>query len=661
MHSNNNIGNHNTAGATATEDNPALQLARDIVEHTASNLFLTGKAGTGKTTFLRRLVQESRKQIVVVAPTGVAAINAGGSTIHSFFQLNPNAPIGAPVERENKIFKMSKIKKGLMRGMDLLVIDEISMVRPDLLDQVDEVLRRYRNPMLPFGGVQLLMIGDLRQLAPVVTDDEVEVLKRLYPTPYFFDSRALRQSGFFTVELDKIYRQDDQEFIDILNAIRDNRADQSVLEKLNRRYIPGFVIPEGEGYVNLTTHNFMADRINQAGMAALKTRREIYHARVEGKFPESMYPLPIDLELKIGAQVMFVKNDPQGLFYNGMIGKVVNMTDETVTVRPQNGGDEICVTPMPWENSSYIISKETGLVSSTVEGTFAQIPLRPAWAITIHKSQGLTFKHAVIDASRSFAPGQTYVALSRCTSLEGMVLNAPLPASAVISDPTVSAFIESQQSNTPDGILLERLKRDFFARQVYDIFDFSIINRQLKSLYDFIARELSSHLPALFSNVASECQRFDAEIISVSNNFFRLASTLIQNDEEFKTGSTLRTKMRNGAAYFVGKLAPLTKIMQEMPQNLNNKQNAERLSNILDALHELLGVKIQLLNWAATNEFTVEACLQCRAKATFSNAGIRPTASRKTGGQRKSTRTSGKTATKTSRPKAKKKSYPSFD
>lgn len=605
-------------------DNAALLMARDIVEHTGANLFLTGKAGTGKTTFLRRLVQESRKQIVVVAPTGVAAVNAGGSTIHSFFQLNPNAPIGARVEQESKIYRMKKSKKLLMRGMDLLVIDEISMVRPDLLDQVDEVLRRYRNPILPFGGVQLLMIGDLRQLAPVVTEVEVEVLQRYYDSPYFFSSRALRQSGFYTVELDKIYRQDDRDFIEILNAIRDNRADDDILQRLNRRYIPGFVIPENEGYVNLTTHNYMADRINDAGMAALRTREHIFEAKIEGKFPESMYPLPDHLRLKIGAQVMFVKNDPDGKFYNGMIGKVTAMTDTSVTVAPQNGDEEICVERMGWENSSYSISAETGLVTSTLEGVYMQIPLRPAWAITIHKSQGLTFRHAVIDASRSFAPGQTYVALSRCTSLEGMVLNAPLPRTAVICDPTVSQFIAQQQSNCPDTILLERMKRDFFGRQVFDIFDFNPLYRQLRDLRDFMAREIASSCPAIYSIVDEECARFDVEVRSVSDSFFRYASSRLQDEKEYEEGSELRLKMKNGAGYFITKLAPLSKVLQQLPQNLSNKRTAERLTSIQELIFDLLAVKLELMRWVSQHTFTVEGCLQCRARATFRDGIERP-------------------------------------
>ncbi len=393
------------------EQNSELALAWQFIENTGTHLFLTGKAGTGKTTFLRKLKRESPKRMVVIAPTGIAAINAGGVTIHSFFQI-PFAPYvpessfstnGQATYR----FRFGKEKINIIRSMDLLVIDEISMVRADLLDAVDEMLRRYRDRHKPFGGVQLLMIGDLQQLAPVVKDEEWQMLKKYYDTPYFFSSRALKQTEYCTIELKTVYRQSDRAFLDLLNRIRENHCDPQVLEALNRRYLPDFQPRKEEGYIRLVTHNYQAQRINNYELEQLPGRSYAFRATIDGKFPEYSYPTDELLELKKGAQVMFVKNDSSGehRYYNGMIGEVTDLSADSIEVRAKDSTATFLLQEEEWANAKYVLDEESKEIVEDIEGTFRQFPLKLAWAITIHKSQGLTFERAIIDASSSFAHG----------------------------------------------------------------------------------------------------------------------------------------------------------------------------------------------------------------------------------------------------------------
>lgn len=344
--------------AETAEDNPTLRLAMRLAEHTGANIFLTGKAGTGKTTFLRNLVKRSRKRIVVAAPTGIAAVNAHGVTLHSLLQLSfgPYLP-GCRQE----VQKFSKRKLALLRSMDMLVIDEVSMVRSDLLDYVDDVLRRVRNPLKPFGGVQLLLIGDLQQLPPVVKEAEWQMLREHYRSPYFFHSRALAQAGYISLELEKVYRQDDREFIGLLNNIRNGHELLRTIEILNERYKPDFVPDKVNPWVRLSTHNASAHQINEAEMAALHTQPHIYSATVEKNFPENSYPAEEHLELKVGAQVMFLKNDTERHeYFNGMIGEVVALGEHDVTVQVPERDQPIVVGKVIWENTSYDVDATTG-------------------------------------------------------------------------------------------------------------------------------------------------------------------------------------------------------------------------------------------------------------------------------------------------------------
>ena len=423
----------------ATERNPELRSAWEFVEHTGTSIFLTGKAGTGKTTFLRTVVARSTKQMVVVAPTGVAAINAGGMTIHSFFQLplSPYVP-GADVK---KMYEFGKEKRKIISSMDLLIIDEISMVRSDLLDAIDSVLRRYRDHNKPFGGVQLLMIGDLAQLTPVVTPEDEELLRPYYDTPYFFGSKALQQINYVTIQLKKIYRQADTTFVDLLNHIREGHPTAEDIATLHQRYNPTFMPDAKDGYIRLTTPNRMADEYNDHEMQRLSSQPFTYSAVIDGTFPDYSYPTAFYLTLKVGAQVMFIKNDVNGEYYNGKIGHVVALDNENIKVRCIGEDNDIDVGMQDWENAKYTINPETHEIETDVQGTFSQYPLRLAWAITIHKSQGLTFRNVTVDfTGGTFAGGQAYVALSRCTSLDGLTLKRRLTRSDIFVRPEIVNF-----------------------------------------------------------------------------------------------------------------------------------------------------------------------------------------------------------------------------
>ena len=443
------------------ERNEQLREAWEFVENTGTSIFLTGKAGTGKTTFLKTVVEKSKKRLIVVAPTGVAAINAGGVTIHSFFQL-PLSPFVPGTQTKNK-FDFGKEKRKIIASLDLLIIDEISMVRADLLDAIDNVLRRYKDRYQPFGGVQLLMIGDLQQLTPVVTPEDEIILKPYYDTPYFFGSKALKQISYVTIQLKTVYRQQDNLFISILNHIRNGQPTADDMQLLNQRYNPTFVPKAEDGYIRLTTHNNAANGYNNSELQRLSSESFSFNAQIEGNFPEYSYPTSPILTVKKGAQVMFIKNDPLGRYYNGRIGHVVSVDSDHIVVKCPDDSQNINVEPLEWENTHYKLNVETKEIESEVQGTFKQFPLKLAWAITIHKSQGLTFSHAIIDAVHSFAPGQVYVALSRCTSLEGLVLASPITPQAIINDEKVDNYILQQEVEAQKSIAqLPALKEEYF-------------------------------------------------------------------------------------------------------------------------------------------------------------------------------------------------------
>lgn len=417
-----------------------LDVARFIVEKTDMSLFLTGKAGTGKTTFLREVVRYTKKKCIVLAPTGIAAVNAGAMTIHSFFQFGLGPFVQGVIEPKSD-FRINKSKLELIRHLQLLIIDEVSMVRADLMDHIDVELRRIRRNSKPFGGVQLLMIGDLQQLPPIAHGGEDEFLRQYYKTLYFFSSSALKSMKYNCIELKNVYRQTDRHFIDILNHARDCTLTSQDISDLNARYVPGFSPKPEDGYIRLMTHNRQVDYVNETELEKLDSKPYTFEAAVTGTFPEESYPTADSLTLKKGAQVMFIKNDSERRFINGTLGEVKSIDKNSIAVRLAESGTVIDVEPMEWQNIRYQFDEESKEISSKQIGRFKQYPLKAAWAITVHKSQGLTFDKAIIDVHAAFSPGQAYVALSRCRTLDGLVLSSPVSASVFMRDNAVDAYM----------------------------------------------------------------------------------------------------------------------------------------------------------------------------------------------------------------------------
>lgn len=603
------------------ENNPELQLAWQFIENTGTHLFLTGKAGTGKTTFLRRLKEQSPKRMVILAPTGIAAINAGGVTIHSFFQLSfaPFVP-ETTFNSSQTHYRFSKEKRNIIRSMDLLVIDEISMVRADLLDAIDSALRRYRDREKPFGGIQLLMIGDLQQLAPVVKENEWEMLKNYYETPYFFASRALRETVYMTIELKTVYRQSDTFFLSLLNKIRENQADDEVLNELNRRYQPGFRPRKEEGYIRLTTHNYQAQKVNDNELASLPGQTYSFRAEIDGTFPEYLYPADEVLTIKAGAQIMFLKNDPSSekRYYNGMIGEVAAVNDAGMIVRGKDNGNEFQLLPEEWGNYKYVLNEETKEITEEIEGTFRQYPIRLAWAITIHKSQGLTFERAIIDARNSFAHGQTYVALSRCKTLEGMVLESPLCREAIISDSTVDNFTKEVERNKPGNRQLHDMQKAYFFDLLSDLFNFYSLDQAYKRLLRLIDEDLYKLYPKQLAEYKELAPHIKEKIVEVSQRFRNQYTRLINGSDDYAADQGLQERVRSGAGYFRKELEPVRALFEKTNMPLDNKELRKQLNERLQALDDALWIKESLLEAMMGQPFTVTGYLKLKAKVTLS-------------------------------------------
>ncbi len=598
-------------------ENIDAQRALQIIEQTGTNLFLTGKAGTGKTTFLHRLRERSPKRMVVLAPTGIAAINAGGVTIHSFFQL-PFGPYVPDAAYKKESLKLSKQKIRLIRTIDLLVIDEVSMVRADLLDSMDAVLRRYRNHALPFGGVQLLMIGDLQQLAPVARDEEWNLLRQYYDTPFFFGSRALRQTEYVTVELKHVYRQSDPEFLRLLNLVRDGKADNAALTALNRRYIPDFAPRKEDGFIRLVTHNHQAAYINDCELAAIPEVTFRYTAQVEGVFPETSYPTEEVLTLKLGARIMFLKNDKDKRYYNGMLGDVVRIDGEGFTVRPLGDPDtKIEVGREQWENTKFVLDEKTKEIGEKVEGTFSQFPVRLAWAITIHKSQGLTFEHAVIDAHSAFAHGQTYVALSRCKTLEGLVLSTPIPPAAIITDRNVADYTLEAVRRSPDEAAIAGMVRSYWTDTVVRLFDFS----DVRFAFDTLLRQAEEHFYRLYPDTLEDMRQrrteFQEQVNDVAERFHQQLNRLTAAATDLATDENLQGRLRKGAEYFGDRLAPLYAFSRTLSLPSDNKQVKRRTEELMGDFCDVLRIKLRLLNLCREEGFDLKAHLEERALAAL--------------------------------------------
>lgn len=489
------------------------------------------------------------------------------------------------------------------------------MVRSDLLDAIDSVLRQYRKRHdLPFGGVQLLMIGDLQQLAPVVTAQEEQLLKEHYDTPFFFSSNALKQVGYLTVELKKFYRQQDEQFISLLNQIRENRASDATLQALNQRFIPNFEPPKNSNFIRLTTHNAPAQQINEQQLAALPFRAFSYTAEVEDNFPESSYPADFMLTLKPGAQVMFIKNDPQHRFYNGMIGEVIGVKPDEegdkIIVRSKDSDEEFELEKMEWVNAKYTINEETKEIEETVEGKFRQYPLRLAWAITIHKSQGLTFEHAIIDASHSFTHGQTYVALSRCKTLEGMVLSQPLSRGAIISSQTVDAF--NSQLAAPTQEQISYLEQQYVLHCIGELFDFYAISGS----YEHLMRCLVEFFNSKYPRVVSEYQKLQVvlkSLIGVSDKF-RLQYTRMLSQNPDILQAELQERIHKGAEYFFDKIGILSDLIRKSNLDTDNKVAKKQFQDRFSVFSEDVKLKERLLKYERSAVFTVTDYLKKKAQ-----------------------------------------------
>ena len=596
--------------------NPQIELAYQYVQNTNTNIFLTGKAGTGKTTFLHRIKKESVKRLAVVAPTGVAAINAKGMTIHSLFQL----PFGAFVPGNKNLEqqrKFSRQKIDLIRSLDLLIIDEISMVRADLLDAIDDVLRKYKDRLKPFGGVQLLMIGDLHQLPPVVKQDEWQMLRSYYDTPYFFGSLALQQTETITIQLKHIYRQSDDTFINLLNKVRNNQMDQSVFDQLNSRYIPNFQPEDKEGYITLTSHNATANTINDTRLAALPNSKYKFKADIKGDFPRHTYPTLEVLELKVGAQVVFVKNDPSGdkRYYNGKIGQIDEIKDNEIIVRCPNEYDTISVGTVDWENIKYNLNEGKKEVEEEVLGTFTQYPLKLAWAITIHKSQGLTFERAIIDAKSAFAHGQVYVALSRCKSFEGIVLMSKIGQSSVKTDSVVQRYSAKAEAEEPTEADLEISKQAYqqeLIRELFNFKDFERASRVLnKTLMENDRIYTNSPLPSFKDFMA----KAEAEVLSIARKFLLPLENYFRQNALPEEHEALLERLNKASVYFSDKLKnELTPLVQKIPVITDNQSVKGKTFEELEAIEKAIFVKNAAFE-VAQKGFDVHAFLKIRANA----------------------------------------------
>ena len=608
--------------------NPQLELAWEFVRATGHSIFLTGKAGTGKTTFLHALKADSPKRMIVTAPTGVAAINAGGVTLHSFFQLpfGPFVP-GGDTERQAAAHRLSRQKRDIIRSLDLLVIDEISMVRADLLDAVDFVLRRERRSSLPFGGVQLLMIGDPHQLAPVVRDDDWSILKDFYDSAYFFGSRVFQATEVVPIALQRIYRQSDTDFIELLNRVRDNRLDEAALERLNSRHEPDFTPKAADGWITLTTHNRSADQINEARLRALGAKPRMFTARIEGDYPEHSWPTAQTLTLKQGAQVMFVRNDGSAdkRWFNGKLGTVTKLAPERILVRCPGEEADIEVEQVTWENVRYRIDEETKEITPELIGTFTQYPLRLAWAITIHKSQGLTFERAVIDAGSAFSHGQVYVALSRCKTFEGLVLSSPIPRRAVMTDQAVAHYIGEANRHPPDRKQLDRARMAYQQRLLEECWGFDNVDARLRRLVTLL-RENERVLDACGLDAIDRVSRQTLdEVVKVGERFRRQLRALYR-DQVPEDDARVQERVGKASAYFAGKLAEgLAPWLDSFTIETDNKALGKQLRQAEDDLRRALAVKSAAIE-SCRERFSAAAYLDAVAKARLAAAQRPPRA-----------------------------------
>lgn len=578
-------------------DSSIYTLAEEFAQHTHRSVFITGKAGSGKTTFLKQLRQNTSKQIAIVAPTGVAAINAGGVTIHSFFQL-PFTPFVPSSEGHQNLIgkmKMSGPKRKVLQELELLVIDEISMVRADVMDEIDTVLRHFRfRHNEPFGGVQLICIGDLYQLAPVALNEEWQVLSPYYKTPYFFDSQVIQTYPLLCLEFDKIFRQKDKSFIDLLNVIRNNKLTNSDLKLLEKRHCPDFNLAKHPDYILLTTHNAKADNINAEEMDRLKTCEHTFTATVDGEFPEKNFPNNPILRLKRGAKVMFIANDSESprRYFNGKIGTVTRIDgEENVYVHCDGEDEDIKVKKEIWTNIRYSVNPSTKQIEENELGSYTQLPLRLAWAITIHKSQGLTFDKVAIDIEDAFTSGQVYVALSRCRSLEGILLLSPINRNSLSVNPDVIEYSAIKPNFEELKTNLDKDKSIYNLEILQEVFNFNFCLGQVNELRMLIGNDTDLFNKESHTFV-DEVHQLTNNITVVGSKFRRQLAELFQQDDQKK----IAERMVAASKYFTEELEKLEKLLTHSPTTSESYEMAEEYNFCLHTLYDEISRKLLIIS-----------------------------------------------------------------
>jgi hypothetical protein len=599
-----------------TADQPEMDehsLALSFALETDQHIFLTGKAGSGKTTLLKLIAERTLKNYVIAAPTGVAAINAGGVTIHSLFHLPTiclvpsndfvNLNVAANRNFLASHLRFNREKKRVLEELELLIIDEVSMVRADILDGVDFALQFIRKNNRPFGGVQVMLIGDMHQLPPVIKEQEWQLLKNYYASPYFFDSIAWKKLDAVQIELKKIYRQQDERFLSILNNIRDKELNEDDFLLLDKRYKPGYA-PEKEGTIILTTHNWKSDNVNETELRKLPSKMHSFEARIDGEFPENMFPCDADMQLKEGAQVMFIKNDVEnGKYYNGKLAKIKSISGETVTVTFNDSGESFIMKKETWENVQYVIDKQTARLEKNVLGSFTQFPLRLAWAITIHKSQGLTFDNVIIDAGQSFAAGQVYVALSRCRTLEGIVLHSRITLSALYTDEKINSFSRSHHTTSILKESLENARSRYAQELVRRLFAFEKLRNRIYEWKEIVSeREIPGKEKIL--SLVNEAEIKITEIITTSGKFNlqlnHLLETLSDNNASI---DELKDRCNKAIDYFIEQIyVHIASPLHDHIKTYSVKHGIKRYLDFLKETEDLCWLKINQLHNAVFME-----------------------------------------------------------
>lgn len=567
------------------------QLTIDFVEYTNRTIFLTGKAGSGKTTLLKEITSTTRKNFVILAPTGIAAINAEGVTIHSFFtiptrtflptydEVDPNTCYNIRDLRHHTRYRKDKIE--MIRNLDMIIIDEVSMCRADIMDAIDHILRNTRRNRLPFGGVQLLLIGDLYQLPPVVKDREKEILQPFYPTAYFFHAQAFKNNLPLQIELTKIYRQSDPIYINLLNHIRNNEVTLEDIHILNSRYQK--IESHSDEHIIITTHNYKADAINQSRLNALPDNVKSYKAKIVGEFQEWNYPCDQEMQLKTGAKVMFIKNDssPEKHYYNGKLGYVKKLTDDLITISCNEQLIEL--ERETWRNIRYTYNTEEEDIEEEELGSYNQFPLRLAWAITVHKSQGLTFEKAILDVAESFAAGQVYVALSRCTSLEGMILSTPVSTRSLAIEKDVIHFLEMTKANDI-SLQLERDKLAYLHTYLVRMFDFTSIDDTIENIIETFEKKPTRKKLEAIQHLIDWKNKHNSHIDTASRFHLQLSSIFKEQDEEYLIAQ-LKQRVEKAIIYFTNDCyAKLYDEIKAYNIELGKQKQTKKLITLIDTL-----------------------------------------------------------------------------